>query len=219
MREAFAPIYHRTAASGQIVSVLDTACAKVAIGQGATPASIEDATRRIQNLTSEIDSLEREQVTGAEHEERLDELKARRTATEEELAKLNEQWEKEKGLTEQIRNIRLKARNVAAMTGKLCSNRSGGESMAASPETVVRHGRNRGGGNRRRSGTEPATATAPAADKPVDTEFLKAELKRLNAELKNSGRRSADAAGRKRPDRCRSNFRLDRNSDRQNGCR
>ena len=33
------------------VSVLDTACAKVAIGQGATPASVENATRRIQNLT------------------------------------------------------------------------------------------------------------------------------------------------------------------------
>ena len=54
------------------VSVLDTACAKVAIGQGATPAAVEDATRRIQNLTSEIDSLEREQVTGAEHDERLE---------------------------------------------------------------------------------------------------------------------------------------------------
>ena len=47
------------------VSVLDTACAKVAIGQGATPGPVEDATRRIQHLTSEIEALEREQVTGA----------------------------------------------------------------------------------------------------------------------------------------------------------
>src|SRR5947208_10784850 len=30
------------------VSVLDTACARVAIGQGATPASVEDAQRRIE---------------------------------------------------------------------------------------------------------------------------------------------------------------------------
>ena len=90
------------------VSVLDTACAKVAIGQGATPASIEDATRRIQNLTAEIDALEREQVTGAAHEERLEELKTKRGETEAVLAKLNEQWEKEKGLTDQIRNIRTK---------------------------------------------------------------------------------------------------------------
>ena len=68
------------------VSVLDTACAKVAIGQGATPAPVEDATRRIQNLTSEIDSLEREQVTGAEHDERLEDLKTEAHETEEELA-------------------------------------------------------------------------------------------------------------------------------------
>ena len=60
------------------VSVLDTACAKVAIGQGATPASVEDATRRIQNLTSEIEALEREQVTGAGHDTRLDELIGKR---------------------------------------------------------------------------------------------------------------------------------------------
>jgi type VI secretion system protein VasG len=74
------------------VSVLDTACAKVAIGQGATPAPIEDATRRIQNLTSEIDSLEREIATGAEHGERLNDLKAKRGETEKTLAGLNEQW-------------------------------------------------------------------------------------------------------------------------------
>ena len=59
------------------VSVLDTACAKVAIGQGATPASVEDSTRRIQNLSSEIDSLERELVTGAEHDDRLAELNSK----------------------------------------------------------------------------------------------------------------------------------------------
>src|SRR4029079_17616882 len=72
------------------------------------PASIEDATRRIQNLTSEIDSLEREQVTGATHDDRLQDLKAKRTQTESELAELNAQWTKEKDLTDQIRNIRTK---------------------------------------------------------------------------------------------------------------
>ena len=59
------------------VSVLDTACAKVAIGQGATPGAVEDVTRRIQSLTSEIESLEREQVTGAEHDERLDRFESK----------------------------------------------------------------------------------------------------------------------------------------------
>ena len=90
------------------VSVLDTACAKVAIGQGATPPAVEDATRRIQHWTSEINSLERETATGAKHDERLDELKEKRAKEEEKLAQLNEQWTKEKELIEKIRELRTK---------------------------------------------------------------------------------------------------------------
>ena len=90
------------------VSVLDTACAKVAIGQGATPPAVEDATRRIQQWTSEINSLERETATGAKHDERLDELKEKRAKEEEKLAQLNEQWTKEKELIEKIRELRTK---------------------------------------------------------------------------------------------------------------
>ncbi len=171
------------------VSVLDTACAKVAIGQGATPGAVEDATRRIQSLTSEIDSLEREQVTGAEHDERLDDLKAKRTTTEAELAKLNEQWEKEKDLTNQIRNIRLKLEMSRLDTKPESVNSENGDgdvsavstentdapletAAAATAETTST------------TGDATATATAPEPNKPIDTEFLKSELKRLNAELK-----------------------------------
>lgn len=162
------------------VSVLDTACAKVAIGQGATPGAVEDEIRRIQNLTSEIDSLEREQVTGAEHDERLDDLKAKRATSEESLATLNEQWEKEKDLTNQIRNIRMKLEmsrldTVSSEPSAVSSqevSEVGTEAAAATAETDSESG--------------DGTATAPAleAEKPVDVGFLKGELKRLNAELK-----------------------------------
>jgi len=162
------------------VSVLDTACAKVAIGQGATPAPVEDATRRIQNLTSEIESLEREQVTGAAHDERLDELKAKRTATEEELAKLNEQWEKEKKLVDEIRNVRLKL-EMSRLDGKLADAVAGsstgrGETSAAATAEADTSAGDDGGGT--------AAAPAPEAAKPADVEFLKSELARLNDELK-----------------------------------
>jgi type VI secretion system protein VasG len=163
------------------VSVLDTACAKVAIGQGATPGSVEDATRRIQSLTSEIDSLEREQVTGAGHDDRLEDLKAKRAETEERLAKLNEQWEKEKDLTSQIRNIRLKLEmsrldpapatnggGDAASTESVDAPEAAAAATAEAPATVG----------------DAATAPATEANQTVDTEFLKSELKRLNAELK-----------------------------------
>jgi type VI secretion system protein VasG len=170
------------------VSVLDTACAKVAIGQGATPASIEDATRRIQNLTAEIEALEREQVTGAAHEERLEELNAKRTETESSLAKLNEQWEKEKGLTEQIRNIRTKL-EMTRLDSKLPTNGNGNAAAAAATASSAAapavEGETAGQTEAvAEDAAGGAAAPAPEAVKPVDTEFLKSELKRLNEELK-----------------------------------
>ncbi len=164
------------------VSVLDTACAKVAIGQGATPGAVEDAIRRIQHLTSEINSLEREQVTGAEHDERLEVLKAKRTQTDEELAKLNEQWEKEKDLTTQIRNIRVKL-EMSRLDSTPATN---GDVSAVSSETTDTPETAAAASAETTSTTGDATgtATAPETNAPIDTEFLKTELKRLNAELK-----------------------------------
>ncbi len=164
------------------ISVLDTACAKVAIGQGATPGAVEDVTRRIQNVTLEIDSLEREMVTGAEHDERLEALRANRAESEAELEKLNEQWNKEKELVEQIRNIRTKL-EMSRHEGKLAdlvaasgdSTAPAETAAAATAETDAVPGDD---------GAATAAATAPEAVKPIDTEFLKGELKRLNAELK-----------------------------------
>lgn len=164
------------------VSVLDTACAKVAIGQGATPASVEDATRQIQNLTSEIDSLEREMVTGAEHDDRLKELKTSRSETEAELEKLIEQWNKEKELVEQIRTIRTKL-EMSRHEGKLADLvAASGQSTAPAESAAAATSEADGAVGDDSGGT--AAATAPEAAKPIDTEFLKGELKRLNAELK-----------------------------------
>ncbi len=163
------------------VSVLDTACAKVAIGQGATPASVEDATRRIQNLTSEIEALEREQVTGAGHDDRLNELSARRTETEEELAKLKEQWEKEKELVDQIRNIRIKL-EMTRLDGKLADAVSGNGSSSTGDTVAAATAEADGAPGD--DGGATAAAPAPEAATPQDTELLKSELKRLTAELK-----------------------------------
>src|SRR5690606_12244153 len=163
------------------VSVLDTACAKVAIGQGATPGPIEDATRRIQNLTSEIDALEREQVTGAEHDERLESLKADRATTEEELSKLKEQWEKEKGLVDQIRNIRTKL-EMSRLDGQLAD--AVGNGTPASGDTSAAAATAEADGGAGEDSGAAAAATAPETAQPVDTEFLRSELKRLETELK-----------------------------------
>ena len=54
------------------ISVLDTACARVAVGQNGTPAEIEDVTRRRELVELELGILRREQATGVDHAARLD---------------------------------------------------------------------------------------------------------------------------------------------------
>src|SRR5205807_7774150 len=67
------------------VSLLDTACSRVALGQSATPAALEDCRREIEHLDVELAILEREQAVGAKHNERLTELTEKKQATQERL--------------------------------------------------------------------------------------------------------------------------------------
>ena len=86
------------------IGVLDTACAKVALGRDAAPARIEDLTRRLERLDAERAALEREQAAGeGAHDARLGELSAARGAAEDELATLRARWEREHDLVGRIR--------------------------------------------------------------------------------------------------------------------
>lgn len=58
------------------VSVLDTACARVAIGLNTRPPALEAATRQIGEINREIKILEREALIGRDHAERLSALAA-----------------------------------------------------------------------------------------------------------------------------------------------
>ena len=49
------------------VSVLDTACARLALAQNSTPAAIEDVSREIDDLAIQARVLEREESVGADH--------------------------------------------------------------------------------------------------------------------------------------------------------
>jgi type VI secretion system protein VasG len=88
------------------VSVLDTACARLALGQNATPASVEDARRRLADLEVQARVLTREESLGADHSERLGEIAEATTATREQLEALEERWEKEMGLVRKILAVR-----------------------------------------------------------------------------------------------------------------
>ena len=88
------------------VSLIDTACARVAMSQSAIPAPVEDRERRIMLIDTETGILHREEAAGADHAARLEELAEARTLAETELAALREQWEKEKALAAELATIR-----------------------------------------------------------------------------------------------------------------
>jgi type VI secretion system protein VasG len=90
------------------VSLLDTACAKVAMSHSATPAPIEDAQRRLEQITVEKRILTRENVTGANHDERLANLDTEQQATEILLETLNARYEQEKDFATKMRELREK---------------------------------------------------------------------------------------------------------------
>ena len=88
------------------ISVLDTACAKVALGQSATPALLETCTRRIERIDAQIAALEREQSAGGEHGPRLEALRAERALALAEQERLSARWEQERVLTADIGRMR-----------------------------------------------------------------------------------------------------------------
>src|SRR3989442_11025330 len=76
--EAAVRLSHRYISGRQLpdksVSVLDTACARVALGQVATSPAVEDCLRQITHMETEIGILERESLTGSDNRERLGEV-------------------------------------------------------------------------------------------------------------------------------------------------
>ena len=88
------------------VSVLDTACAKVALGQSATPAIIEDTRKHLDRLAVEISALEREAATGAMHAERLAELHVLQSQSQQVLAENEKRLKQETEIAGKIQALR-----------------------------------------------------------------------------------------------------------------
>ena len=94
------------------ISVLDTACARVALSRASKPAAVEDTERLIQNIDRESAALKKEQDPA--HDKRLAELAARRIDLEKDLlahrANLSEQGK----LVEEIAALRAKLSEAVA---------------------------------------------------------------------------------------------------------
>ncbi len=103
---------HRYLAGRQLpdkaVSVLDTACARLALGQSATPPAIENASRTLDDLELQQRVLTREQATGVDHAERLGIIAEKKAKVQAELEALKERFAKEADLVNRIRELRAK---------------------------------------------------------------------------------------------------------------
>ncbi|CAJ4557313.1 ClpA/B type protease [Burkholderia pseudomallei] len=102
------------------ISVLDTACAKVALAHSSTPAAIDDAKKRIERIDAEIAALEREAASGAAHDARLAELREARDADLKALAEDAARYEEERVLVTEIGALRaeLDAARESSADGK-----------------------------------------------------------------------------------------------------
>ncbi|WP_022980294.1 type VI secretion system ATPase TssH [Ideonella sp. B508-1] len=96
------------------ISVLDTACAKVALGQAATPAAVDDLRKRLERLAAEIAALQREAASGSDHAARLSALRTQRDNGQAELDALLQRHQAEKALVGEVQQLRQDLEAAAA---------------------------------------------------------------------------------------------------------
>jgi type VI secretion system protein VasG len=161
------------------VSVLDTACARVAIGQGAIPAAVEDSQRLIEQLRVEIVGLEREAITGANHAARIAELNDTKVAAEKRLEELTGQWNQEREMIGRIRDLRGRLEQ-SAVSESVSSESKDDEVMAT---TAASSASAQAAGAALNTATTTSTE-AGSAPESIDIAGAQAELSKLNEELK-----------------------------------
>ncbi|NOQ64410.1 MAG: AAA family ATPase, partial [Methyloprofundus sp.] len=90
------------------VSVLDTACARVAVSQLSVPSAVDDSRRRIEALNVELGIIQRESAVGIDVAERKAVAEEKLAEEQERLDALEARWLEEKVLVEGILDLRAK---------------------------------------------------------------------------------------------------------------
>jgi type VI secretion system protein VasG len=121
------------------VSLLDTACARVALSQSTTPPTLEDTRREIEMLNVRIGIMERELQIGISHDLALAETKAQLEAATKRLAELEKRWAEEKKIVEKIQQLRTRlgfgTAAVAAKDGKEAKDGKDAKEVKETKET------------------------------------------------------------------------------------
>jgi len=112
--EAAVKLSHRYIPARQLpdksVSLLDTACARVAVSLHATPAEVDDSMKRIEALQTELEILGRESAIGVDTRERTATAEAQLGDERKRLDALQTRWQAEKALVDRILALRAKLR-------------------------------------------------------------------------------------------------------------
>ena len=120
------------------VSLLDTACARVAIGHTTVPPAIEDCQRTVDLTTTAIEILERESAIGTDHTDGLKKLHHKKSEALARYETLKIQWHAEKDLIAQIRILRDQlAPPLAPILAKTSSSGTTQKQSAATAAAVL----------------------------------------------------------------------------------
>ena len=115
--EAAVRLSHRYIPARQLpdksVSLIDTACARVAVSLHATPAEVDDSRRRIEALETELGIIGREGAIGIDTGKRAFDADALLDAERSRLAALEARWEQERGLVDRLLALRARLRDGA----------------------------------------------------------------------------------------------------------
>jgi type VI secretion system protein VasG len=114
--EAAVKLSHRYIPARQLpdksVSLLDTACARVAVSLHATPAEVDDCSKRIEALETERGIIARESAIGIDTAKRSAEVEAMLSTERGRLDKLQGRWSAEKALVDKLLDLRAKLRGA-----------------------------------------------------------------------------------------------------------
>src|SRR3954469_19545089 len=112
--EAAVRLSHRYIPARQLpdkaVSLLDTACARVAVSQHATPPEVEDSRRRIETLATELEIISSEEAVGIDVGSRRVDAQTKLDAENERQATLQDRWKQEKEFVDSILALRQRLR-------------------------------------------------------------------------------------------------------------
>ncbi|OFX21926.1 MAG: ClpV1 family T6SS ATPase, partial [Anaeromyxobacter sp. RBG_16_69_14] len=177
--EAAVKLSHRYIPARQLpdkaVSLIDTACARVAISQHATPAEVEACQRQIEALQVELEIIGREQDVGMETRERSKAAMAKLAAEQARLVGLEERWRSEKDLVEKILGLRTELRGT--------SQGERVEGTASAPQTRVDAPARTDPGGTTSATPGPAGPDATGRAKLIETlHALQSELAALQGE-------------------------------------